>query len=377
MLTAERGIYELAAGNDPEPYIRALENFAGGIGLIPEQVWDAPDLPERHFVFGGETGAAMPLVWAQAEYIKLCRSAADGKNSELIEPVYDRYVRDHRERPAIEIWKSNRQIATVSSGTRLRIQAGSPFLLHWTADEWTHYSDTHSNRTSLDIEFVDLPVPEKPDTIRFTFLWLTENRWEGKDYEIKVHSRRRQMQLGMVGLGRMGASMVRRLLRNGHECTVFDVSPKAATELLQDGAKGAGSVRDLVGALDKPRLVWLMVPAAAVDKTITDIASYMEPGDILVDGGNSYYVDGLRRSKELQPKRIHYVDVGTSGGVWGLERGYCMMIGGETAVVQPRQFAIRHPKPLRFELQLRNSLHKAFSRRLKVSAGRLEPERHL
>ena len=111
MLTAERGIYELAAGNDPEPYIRALEKCAGGIGLIPEQVWDAPDLPERHFVFGGETGAAMPLVWAHAEYIKLCRSAADGKNSDLIEPVYDRYVRNHQERPAIEIWKSNRQIA--------------------------------------------------------------------------------------------------------------------------------------------------------------------------------------------------------------------------------------------------------------------------
>ena len=123
------------------------------------------------------------------------------------------------------------------------------------------------------------------------------------------------MQLGMVGLGRMGASMVRRLLRNGHECIVFDVSPKAATELLQDGAKGAGSVRDLVGALDKPRVVWLMVPAAAVDNSIAEIASYMEPGDILVDGGNSYYVDDLRRSKELQPKRIHYVDVGTSGGV--------------------------------------------------------------
>ena len=115
--------------------------------------------------------------------------------------------------------------------------------------------------------------------------------------------------------------MVRRLLRSGHECVVFDVAPNAATELLKDGAKGAASLRDFVAALDKPRLVWLMVPAAAVDKAITDVASYMEPGDILVDGGNSYYVDDLRRSKELQPKRIHYVDVGTSGGVKGLERG--------------------------------------------------------
>jgi 6-phosphogluconate dehydrogenase len=142
------------------------------------------------------------------------------------------------------------------------------------------------------------------------------------------------MQLGMVGLGRMGASMVRRLLRKGHECVVFDVSPNAAAELLKDGAKAATSLRDFAGALDKPRLVWLMVPAAAVDKTITDIASYMEPGDILVDGGNSYYVDDLRRSKELQPKRIHYVDVGTSGGVKGLERGYCLMIGGESSIVE-------------------------------------------
>src|SRR2546427_4057768 len=152
--------------------------------------------------------------------------------------------------------------------------------------------------------------------------------------KLRCTAGRRQMQLGMVGLGRMGASMVRRLRRNGHECVVFDVSPKTVAELLQDGAKGAASLRDFIGALDKPRLVWLMVPAAAVDKTITDIASYMEPGDILIDGGNSYYVDDLRRSKELQSKRIHYVDVGTSGGVKGLERGYCLMIGGEPGIVE-------------------------------------------
>jgi glucoamylase len=205
MLTAERGIYEIAAGHDPEPYIRALENFAGGIGLIPEQVWDAPDLPERHFVFGGETGAAMPLLWAHSEYVKLCRSAADGKNSELIEPVYDRYVRDHHERQAIEIWKSNRQIARISSGTRLRIQAGSPFLLHWTADEWAHYTDTHSTATGLDIEFVDLPVPEKPGTTRFTFLWLKENRWEGKDYMIEVYRREASNATGNGGTRQDGS----------------------------------------------------------------------------------------------------------------------------------------------------------------------------
>jgi glucoamylase len=135
----------------------------------------------------------------------LCRSAADGKNSELIEPVYDRYVRDHRERPAIEIWKSNRQIARISSGTRLRIQAGSPFLLHWTADEWAHYTDTHSTGTGLDIEFVDLPVPEKPGTTRFTFLWLKENRWEGKDYMIEVYSREASNATGNGGARQDGS----------------------------------------------------------------------------------------------------------------------------------------------------------------------------
>jgi len=133
----------------------------------------------------------------------------------LIEPVYDRYVRDHRERPAIEIWKSNRQIATVSSGTRLRIQAGSPFLLHWTADEWTHYSDTHSTHTSLDIEFVDLQVPEEPGTIRFTFLWLTENRWEGEDYEIKVHSREASHATGNGGARQDGSKHGQALAEKG------------------------------------------------------------------------------------------------------------------------------------------------------------------
>jgi glucoamylase len=135
----------------------------------------------------------------------LCRSAADGQNSESIEPVYDRYVRDHRRRPTIEIWKSNRQIARVSSGTRLRIQAGSPFLLHWTADEWAHYTDTHSTGTSLDIGFVDLPVGEEPGTIRFTFLWLTENRWEGKDYAIEVHSREASNATGNGGASQDGS----------------------------------------------------------------------------------------------------------------------------------------------------------------------------
>jgi 6-phosphogluconate dehydrogenase len=142
------------------------------------------------------------------------------------------------------------------------------------------------------------------------------------------------MQLGMVGLGRMGANMVRRLLKGGHECVVFDMSPKAVGELVAEHAVGSASLAELVKKLEKPRAVWLMVPAAVVDKSIADILPALEPDDILIDGGNSYYIDDIRRAKELMPRRIHYVDVGTSGGVWGLERGYCMMIGGEKPVVQ-------------------------------------------
>jgi 6-phosphogluconate dehydrogenase len=142
------------------------------------------------------------------------------------------------------------------------------------------------------------------------------------------------MQLGMIGLGRMGSNMVRRLLKAGHQGVVFDVSPKAVEGLVQEKAVGAFSLAELVQKLDKPRALWLMVPAAIVDKTIADLVPLLEPEDILIDGGNSYYVDDIRRAKELRKKNIHYVDVGTSGGVWGLERGYCMMIGGEPAVVE-------------------------------------------
>src|ERR671925_405796 len=142
------------------------------------------------------------------------------------------------------------------------------------------------------------------------------------------------MQLGMIGLGRMGANMARRLLKGGHQCVVFDRSPQVVKEMAEEKAIGAASPADLVKKLEKPRAVWLMVPAAVVDRTIADLLPSLEPGDILIDGGNSYYVDDIRRAKELAPKRLHYVDVGTSGGVWGLERGYCMMIGGEPEVVQ-------------------------------------------
>ena len=142
------------------------------------------------------------------------------------------------------------------------------------------------------------------------------------------------MQLGMIGLGRMGANMVRRLLKGGHDCVVFDMSPKVVSELAAENAVGAASLADLVKKLEKPRAVWLMVPAAVVDKTIADLLPALDANDILLDGGNSYYIDDIRRAKELAPRQIHYIDVGTSGGVWGLERGYCMMIGGETRAVE-------------------------------------------
>jgi 6-phosphogluconate dehydrogenase len=142
------------------------------------------------------------------------------------------------------------------------------------------------------------------------------------------------MQLGMIGLGRMGANMVRRLINKGHSCTVFDRSPQAVGELVKDKATGTTSLAALAKQLAKPRAVWLMVPAAVVDETIAELLPHLEAGDILIDGGNSYYVDDIRRAKKLTAREIHYVDVGTSGGVWGLERGYCMMIGGENEVVK-------------------------------------------
>jgi 6-phosphogluconate dehydrogenase len=142
------------------------------------------------------------------------------------------------------------------------------------------------------------------------------------------------MQIGMIGLGRMGANMARRLLNGGHQCVVFDRSPKVVQELVEEKAVGSSSLADFARKLTKPRAVWLMVPAAVVDETIAALLPHLERGDILIDGGNSYYVDDIRRAKELSSKEIHYVDVGTSGGIWGLERGYCMMIGGEKDVVQ-------------------------------------------
>jgi 6-phosphogluconate dehydrogenase len=142
------------------------------------------------------------------------------------------------------------------------------------------------------------------------------------------------MQLGMIGLGRMGANMVRRLMKGGHECVAFDMTPASVQALAKEGATGAASLDDFVSQLKQPRAIWLMVPAAVVDSTLAQLVPKLAQDDVVIDGGNSYYIDDIRRAGELKPKNIHYVDVGTSGGVWGLERGYCMMIGGENEVVQ-------------------------------------------
>lgn len=142
------------------------------------------------------------------------------------------------------------------------------------------------------------------------------------------------MQLGMIGLGRMGANMVRRLIRAGNTCAVYDRSPDSVSQLVSDGATGSKSLQDFISKLATPRVIWLMVPAAAVDATLKDLTPLLQKDDIVIDGGNSYYIDDIRRSKELATKGIRYVDVGTSGGVWGLERGYCLMIGGEQGAVQ-------------------------------------------
>src|SRR5258708_381767 len=153
------------------------------------------------------------------------------------------------------------------------------------------------------------------------------------------------MQLGMIGLGRMGANMVRRLMRGKHECVVYDVFPDAAKDLAKEGAIAAATLDEFVQRLKQPRAVWMMVPAGVVDKTIESIAAKLSPGDILIDGGNSCYIDDIRRAKDLKAKGIHYVDCGTSGGVWGLERGYCQMIGGEGDVGQHLDLVFSAPAP--------------------------------
>jgi glucoamylase len=186
LLTLERATYELSAGRDIAVYRKAIQNFSTGIGLIPEQIWDAPDLPKAYLNFGKATGSANPLMWAHAEYVKLLRSVADGKLFDVIDAVVTRYCND-RPRPDIEIWKMNHQVKTVPSGCLLRILAVAPFSLHWSDDGWTTKRDTSSIPTSLGIEYVDIQVAKTQSApIRFTFYWPQESRWQGADFAVQV-----------------------------------------------------------------------------------------------------------------------------------------------------------------------------------------------
>jgi glucoamylase len=187
LLTGERGHYEIAAGRDPGSYIRAMEAFASQTGLLPEQVWDEPDWPGEHLFLGGPTGAAMPLMWAHAEYIKLLRSARDGQIFARVPGVAERYLGDRRSVCQIEVWKFNRQARTVRRGAILRLIAGAPFAVRWTAGDWSNAQQSPSQPTSLELEWVDIPVAKDQQApIRFTIFWPGANRWEGCDFEVAV-----------------------------------------------------------------------------------------------------------------------------------------------------------------------------------------------
>jgi glucoamylase len=186
VLTGERGHYELAAGRDVGPFIRAMEGFATSTKLLPEQVWALPDEPSAHMFFGRPTGGAMPLAWAHAEYIQLVRSAADGQVFTLIAEVADRY-RNRRKRPPLEIWKFNRQVRSIPAGGTLRIQGASSFRLHWTCGEWQHAQDTDSTSILTGHQYVDIRVPPTQTApVRFTFFWTAVGRWEGRDFEVGI-----------------------------------------------------------------------------------------------------------------------------------------------------------------------------------------------
>lgn len=185
LLTGERGHYELAAGRDVRPYLRAMEGFASSLGLLPEQIWTDPPLPEKHLYLGRPIGAT-PLVWAHAEYLKLVRSAADGQVFDLIPEVADRY-RNRRESPPLEIWKFNRRARSLSAGGTLRVQAPAPFRLHWTSDGWEQSNENESTPNGTGAEFADIQVPtEQLAPLRFTFFWTISGHWEGRDFEVRI-----------------------------------------------------------------------------------------------------------------------------------------------------------------------------------------------
>jgi glucoamylase len=185
LLTGERGHYELAAGRDVTPYISAMETFAHGTGLLPEQIWDEPDRPEQLLRFGSATGAAIPLMWAHAEYIKLLRSVRDGRVYDFIPEVADRYQK--RRDNMLEIWKPNRQSRSVGRGDTLRVQAPGAFALVWSRDEWENTAETISIPTRVGVEYVDIPIPANQQSpIRFTFRWAVRDQWAGEDYRVDV-----------------------------------------------------------------------------------------------------------------------------------------------------------------------------------------------
>jgi glucoamylase len=187
LLTGERGHFELSAGRDVKPFIRAIEGFASTTGLLPEQVWDEPDRPAAYMILGRPTGSAMPLMWAHAEYIKLLRSVSDNRVFDMIPEVAERYLGDRKARQLFEIWKPNRQARTVKRGYTLRIQVPAAFRLHWSANEWQSAEDNPSSAPILGFHFVDIPISAAQQVpIRFTFYWVVENRWEGRDYMVAI-----------------------------------------------------------------------------------------------------------------------------------------------------------------------------------------------
>jgi glucoamylase len=187
LLTGERGHYELAAGRDPTPYLQAMERFANATQLLPEQIWDQPDISRRLLKYGGQTGSATPLMWAHAEYIKLLRSTSDGRVFDMIDEVRDRYMKPGRKQSRLRVWKSNRRVMSVSPGDRLRIQATAPFTLHWSNDEWQHVNDTGSTSTPIGFDYVDIDIGASDKApIRFTFNWRESGNWEGRDYAVAI-----------------------------------------------------------------------------------------------------------------------------------------------------------------------------------------------
>jgi glucoamylase len=187
LLTGERGHYELAAGHDTKPFLRAMESLASATGLLPEQVWDGRDQPQVYMYCGRPTGSAMPLMWAHAEYIKLLRSIRDGKVSDLIVEVAKRYLRARADRQLFEVWKLTRQVRSVKRGYVLRIQAPASFRLHWSCDGWQNVKDTPSSTTTLGVDFVDIPIlAAQQAPIHFTFFWTADDRWEGHDFTVSV-----------------------------------------------------------------------------------------------------------------------------------------------------------------------------------------------